>query len=192
MWDIKVNEDNVYAGQSTGKNIESYTDRNVTKIWFWGGKLSYIPDGVGLLFPNIQWLLVSYNDERNLGLKVLRRRNFSNMPNIANINVNYNKIESVNEDSLWDLPNLREFKINNNKLSVLHKQTFARNPKLTKVIADSNQLEVLDRELFIKNPLLIEIHFKNNKLMKVAIDFSKFSFLRVVDLEGNAKEFEKF
>jgi Leucine-rich repeat (LRR) protein len=156
----------------------------VTEIWFWNGNLTYIPDNVGHLFPNLLKFWVSY-DTRNLGLKQLKRRNFKEMFNLHHLDVKFNDVEAVEEDTLFDLPELKYFRINNNMLKALHKQTFSRNLKLKEVKASTNQLKVLHRDLFIKNTVLEKIDFRDNKLTQIGSDFTKLTSLSLLDFHGN-------
>lgn len=129
-------------------------------------------------------MLVS-DDDRNLGLKVLRRLNFQNMENLSYLNVRSNDIVTIDEDSLHDLPNLNTFVIKNNKLLVLHKNSFIRNTNLVIVDAVSNQLEFLHSDLFKKNLLLEEALFNDNKLVKISIDFTQLKQIKVIDFHEN-------
>lgn len=101
------------------------------------------------------------------------------------LDVNYNNVETVDEDTLRDLPNLKYFVINNNKLKMLQKNTFEKNPKLQHVNANSNQLEFLHDHLFKNNELLEEALFKNNKLKIISIDFTRLRSMKAIDFHRN-------
>lgn len=156
----------------------------MSEVWFWTGNFSYIADGVGQLFPNLNKFWVSY-DNFNLGLKLLKRRNFKDMEKLFYLDVKFNDVETVAEDSLWDLPELQYFIVNNNKLKHFHKKTFVKSPKLKEVKANTNELKFLHRDLFVKNPLLHKLDFGNNKLTTIEPDFTKFIHLLSVDFHQN-------
>lgn len=106
------------------------------------------------------------------------------MPKVFYLDVKFNDVEEVDEDSLWGLPNLQYFIINNNKLKTLQKQTFIKNQKLKEVKANNNELKILHRDLFKNNFLLEKINFSDNKLKEISTDLRllKLSF---VDLHRN-------
>ncbi len=155
----------------------------MTELWFWTGQLEYIPDGIGKHFKYLSSFRVGY-DDRNLGLKLLRRRNFKGMELLTTLDVRHNNVETIDEDTLRDLPNLIFFVVNNNKLKVLHTDIFDNNVKLVSVDAASNQLEFLPHGLFKNNPLE-EAFFDNNKLKTISTDFTPLVSIRVIDFRGN-------
>lgn len=154
------------------------------QMWFWTGQLDFIPYGIGRKFKSLENFWVSYSD-RNLGLKCLKRQNFKDMDRLWYLDVKYNEVETVDEDTLRDLPNLKYFVINNNKLKTLRKDTFEMNTKLQHVNANSNQLEFLHSELFRHNTRLKEAQFRNNKLKTISIDFTRLKSMETVDFRGN-------
>lgn len=181
---MNVKSENSEVDSFTGTHLPEYTAQNVSEVWFWHGTLEYIPDGIGNKFKNLEKFWVSYED-RNLKLKYLQRSNFKNMQLLWSLDVKYNDIATVDEESLFDLPNLKYFVIQNNKLKKLHKNTFQRNRNLIHVNANSNQLESLHSDLFKNNPLLEEAFFENNKLMTIFTDFSQLKMVKKIDFHGN-------
>lgn len=184
VWDVNVRHESSEVDHFTGSHKPEYSAQNVTDIWFWAGTLDYIPDGIGNKFPNLENFRVSFSD-RNLKLKLLTRNNFKNMELLSYLDVEYNDVENVDEDSLRDLPHLKFFVIHNNKLKTLHKNTFERNRNLKHVNANSNQLEFLHGDLFKSNPLLEEAYFENNKLMMISIDFQQLKMIKIINFHGN-------
>lgn len=181
---MNVTNENYEVGSFTGTHLTGYAAQNVSEVWFWYGTLEYIPYGIGQKFKYLEKFWVSY-DDRNLGLKLLRRSNFRDMELLWSLDVKFNNVESVDEDTLRDLPNLKYFVINNNKLKQLHKNTFQKNFKLQHVNANSNRLEVLHNDLFKNNALLEEASFKNNKLTMISTDFTHLTFIKKIDFHGN-------
>lgn len=181
---MNVTNENSEVRLFTGTHLTGYDASNVSEVWFWSGTFEYIPDGIGQKFKYLEKFWVGY-DDRNLGLKVLRRSNFKDMDLLWYLDVKFNNVESVDEDTLRDLPNLKWFVIRNNKLKTLHKDTFQRNFKLKNVIADSNRIEFLHNDLFKNNALLEEASFKDNKLTTISTDFTQLKFVKKIDFHGN-------
>lgn len=148
------------------------------------GVLNFIPDGIGRIFPNLEKFVVGYED-RNLGLKLLKRDNFRDMSLLWYLDFSFNNIDTIDEDTFQDLPNLKYFIIANNKLKMLHCNLFEKNTKLVHVNANSNQLEFLQGDLFKKNLLLEEAFFQNNILKVIYIDFSPLKQIKKIELQGN-------
>ncbi|KAG4078687.1 hypothetical protein HA402_015277 [Bradysia odoriphaga] len=184
VWGVNVTNTNFEVGSITGSHLSGYDAQNVTEIWFWTGILEHIPSGIGRKFNSLEKFWVSY-DDRNLELKRLQRSNFKDMVHLWYLDVKYNSIETVDEDSLRDLPNLKHFVINNNKLKMLQKYTFEKNTKLKHVNANSNQLEFLDGDLFKNSPLLKDALFKDNHLKKISVDFTVLRSIKTIDFRGN-------
>lgn len=184
VWGVNVTTDNFEVNSFTGTHKAGYDAQNVTEVWFWTGTLDYIPYGIGRKFGNLEKFWVGY-DDRNLELKRLQRSNFEDMESLWYLDVKFNEIETVDEDTLRDLPNLKYFVIKNNKLKMLQKYTFERNPKLQHVNANSNQLEFLHDYLFKNNALLEEALFKDNKLKIIYVDFTRLRSLKAIDFHGN-------
>ncbi len=181
---MNVTNQNSEVNLITGTHRTGYDAHNVSEIWFWTGDLKYIPDGIGRHFKYLEKFWVGY-DDRNLGLKRLRRRNFEDMELLFWMDVKFNNVESVDEDTLRDLPNLKYFVIKNNIVKVLHKDTFKYNVKLIHVDAASNQLEFLPDDLFRNNPLMEEALFNNNKLKTISIDFTPLVSIKKINFHGN-------
>lgn len=159
MWESNATIENLEVETFTGTHLPGYADHNITQIWFWHGTLSYIPNGIGLIFKHLEKFLVGY-DDRNLGLTFIKRSNFENMNLLTLLEFHSGNIEAFDQDTLWDLPNLDVFVITNNRLKELHENTFERNTKLRYVNVNSNRLEFLPTHLFKHNPLIEELYFK--------------------------------
>lgn len=183
-WGVNVTDENYEVGLITGTHASGYDTQNVSEVWFWTGTLEYIPYGIGQKFKNLEKFWVGYED-RNLGLKLLRRSNFKDMDKLWYLDVKYSNVETVDEDTLRDLPNLKYFVIHNNKLRNLFKDTFQKNFKLKHVNANSNELEYLHRDLFKNNALLEEAFFGNNKLKTISIEFTELKFIKKIDFHNN-------
>lgn len=184
-WGANVTNDSFEVDSITGTHISGYSAQNISEIWFWTGTLDYIPYGIGRKFQNLEKFWVGYED-RNLGLKALKRSNFKDMDLLWWLDVKYNNVETVDEDTLRDLPNLKYFVIKNNRLKMLQKNTFQRNFQLIHVDATSNQLEFLHADLFKNNALLKEAFFNNNKLTKISIDFNQLKSIEKIGFLKNS------
>ncbi|XP_037039164.1 prostasin-like [Bradysia coprophila] len=184
VWGVNVTNTNFEVGSFTGSHVNGYDAQNVTEIWFWTGTLEHIPFGIGRKFNVLEKFWVSY-DDRNLGLKRLQRSNFKDMGHLWYIDVKYNDVDTVDEDTLRDLPNLKYFVINNNKLKMLQKHTFEKNTKLKHVNANSNQLQFVHGDLFKNNQLLEEALFKDNNLKTISVDFTRLGSIKTIDFRGN-------
>lgn len=137
------------------------------------------------MFQYLEKFLVGY-DDRNMGLKLIKRSNFQNMKLLTLLQLHESYIETVNVDTLWDIPNLEVFVLTNGQLKVLPENFFEMNTKLRLVKANANQIEHLPKDLFKYNPLIEEIYFKNNKLRSISTDFTVLRAVKNVDFHGNS------
>ncbi|KAJ6643741.1 Serine protease gd [Pseudolycoriella hygida] len=77
-WSLDVTEEHSQVDLFTGDHLTGYSAQNVSEIWFWTGRLRYIPSGIGRKFPNLEEISIGYQD-RNMGLRKLKRENFEDM-----------------------------------------------------------------------------------------------------------------
>ncbi|KAJ6648828.1 Serine protease gd [Pseudolycoriella hygida] len=185
VWESNVTDENVQVEAFTGTHQSGYDNVNVTQIWFWHGVVSSIPDGIGLKFQNLEKLLVGY-DDRNLGLKSLKRSNFMDMPQLTLVQLHKNNIKTVKVDTLWEIPNLEFFHLTDGKLKVLPEKFFEKNTNLRIVRLNGNEIEYLPLDLFKHNPLIEEVNFKDNNLRSISTVFTGLTAVKVIDLHGNS------
>lgn len=164
---IDIQRNNVQVVSFSGSHSLGETNQDVQLIQFVNGTMFFIPNGLGNLFRNINYLIVGDSESRSLGTKRIRRSNFQNLENLLELIFHNNDIEILNEDSLWDLPKLRVFKFVNNKLKVLSEKTFFKNDNLKEVYLNSNELKYLPRNVFLHNSLLEKVDFRNNFLKTI-------------------------
>ncbi|XP_037052393.1 chymotrypsin-like elastase family member 2A [Bradysia coprophila] len=184
VWGSNITVQDLEVKTFTGNHLASYTNQNVTQIWFWQGNLEYIPNGIGLIFQHLDKFLVGY-DDTNLGLKQIHRSNFENM-HLTLLQLHDSYIETVDTDTLWDLVHLEVFVLVNSRLKVLPATFFEKNVKLRQVNGNGNEIEYLPLDLFKHNPLIEEVSFKDNKLRSISADFSALKMVHSIDLHGNA------
>lgn len=99
MWGSNATIENFEVETFEGTPLPGYTVQNVTQIWFWQGTLSYIPNGIGLLYKNLEKFVVGFVT-RNLGLKLIKRSNFKNMKLLTLLHFYFSYIETVDEDTI--------------------------------------------------------------------------------------------
>lgn len=179
-----MKSENLNVNSFTGHHSNGYSSQNVSEVWFWTGALDYIPEGIGKLFPNLLKFWVGYTD-RNLGLKLLRRRNFKNMMHLIYLDVKHNNVAKMEENTLWDLPKLESIVLTHNKLKTISQQQFSRNTVLKFVEMSSNYIESLSQDLFKRNPRLKRVSFANNRLKSIYPDFTGLKSLKHLNLLDN-------
>ncbi|XP_037043639.1 connectin-like [Bradysia coprophila] len=170
LYDIDIQRNNVEVSRFVGSHLLGKTNMDVESIHFQNGTMYYLPNGFGLFFGNIKYMIVGDGkpDGVILGTKAIRRSDLQNLDKLLKISFLRNDIETLNGDSLWDLPNLQFFRLIYNRLRTLSDETFIKNKELKEVYLNSNQLSSLPASLF-ENNLLLEI-----------VDLRK-NFLRTID-----------
>lgn len=183
--DLNVLSRSIVVDKLLGAHKTGRTNNNVQLIQFHNGSLFYLLDGIGTLFPNLASILVGYADDADpLNTKLIRRSNFQNMKNLFEIVVHKSRIETVDEDLLWDLPNLERFHVEG-KIKELPERLFEVNTKLKEVYLASNALRFLPANLFRYNLDLDWVNFVDNSLTFILVDFMLLPNIRYIFLDGN-------
>jgi hypothetical protein len=148
----------------------------------------------------------------NTPLKVIRRNDLIDFGStLATLSLINNKIDDISYDAFYSLTNLTRLYINGNKLKMLpsnlfintpvfetlyvfsneltelHPDLFKDCPQFTFLDADQNNIENIHEDLFKNNPNMTFISMSHNKVKNIAINFTKFKFLKYVDFEGNGE-----
>lgn len=185
MWNANAAVENLKVEAFFGDHLSGYGDQNVVTVWFWDGTVAYIPEGIGLYFRQLESLLVGY-DNKNLGLKEIKRSNFKDMKLLNLLQLHDNFVDHLDVDTFWDIPNLEIFELQNGKLKAIPETIFEKNTKLRRVRMNGNQISYLPKDLFKNNPLIAEVYFDGNKLRSISTDFTELKAISNVNFHGNA------
>jgi Leucine rich repeat len=139
-----------------------------------------MPLDLGSAFENMNSLAIT-----RTGLKILQRSNFEMMKKLRALNLYENVIESLPSDVFYELIGLEYLDIDGNQIEELHDDLLIYMPSLVVFRASHNRIEAVGAGFLRKNLNIREVHLSENRLKRVLVDFTPFSQLVVVDLEGN-------
>lgn len=166
--------------KASGNHEHGRSNNDVEQVFIHGKELTFIPNGFGDLYPNLDLFFIGQSK-----LKHVTRKNFEDMNKVTNLFLGFNELEYLPEDSFWNLVNLEQFFVDNNKIKSLHRNLFINMPKLQQVFAFSNRIEHLDADLFRNNPKLTRVHMNDNRLSTIGINFINVPNIKIVDLYNN-------
>ncbi|CAG9811068.1 unnamed protein product [Chironomus riparius] len=140
----------------------------------------HMPFEIGKNFPKLEALWVVKSK-----IKFIKKDNFAKMVDLKALNLYENQIEEIPVDTFTDLPNLEFLDIDNNKIMDLHADLLIYQTNLLVFRASDNKISTIPDGFFRSNTKLERIHLSHNQIKEVHVDFTKFSDLVIVDLEGN-------
>ena len=144
-------------------------------------QIEALPQAIGQHFKQLKELIVNL-----IGLKIVRRSDFSDMSSLRTLNLAENKLMEINSDTFNDLKNLTILFINGNQIKRIDPALLTNLKLLRALNAQNNQLEVID-DIFTENHELESINLNNNSLSKIKINFKSLDKLKHVDLRNNRK-----
>lgn len=171
-----------HGAQSRGK-----ADKNVRRVDIDSEHAVYLPNGFGQLFKNLQEFFVWFSK-----LKYVERENFKDMNKLLRLDLAYNQVEDIPEDTFWDLTSLEGLWLQENKIKILQQNVFQTLENLKFFAAESNEIEELHPDLFHNNFRLEKIFLSGNKIKSIGVDFGKFPAINALDFTMNVcidKEF---
>lgn len=208
---LKGNFTTFYVFGNHGANAANFSldvGRNLKVKGFMANNnknLEFLPVDVSENFPN----LLAYSASRCC-LKGLVYSNFKGLTSLQHLDLQHNKIESVESKNFLDLRSLRFLKLSSNKISRISNDSFESLVKLEELHLENNQLQFISFHIdplvklklfdasenklvsfpnyfFKNNKKLTKIVLKNNQLNSIPHKiFNDISYLNSVDFRGNS------
>lgn len=160
--------------------MQRFRNKHVFDVSITNQTAVYLADDIGLIFSQVKQFEVISSK-----LKFIRRRNFKNMPNLLDLRLDKNEIETIYSDTFWDLKKLEWLSLSGNRLKVLTEGLTIMSPKLLWFTANDNQIEYFDANFFQNNLDLEAITLNGNLLTIVRINITQFEKLKFLDLRRN-------
>jgi Leucine-rich repeat (LRR) protein len=121
--------------------------------------VKHLPVRVGEVFPKLERFNV-----RGFQVRQISKKNLRNLHELTELDLKYNEIEFIADDSFDDLRQLDTLLFGNNKLTNLRADTFKGLTKLGLLDLGSNQLTALPENIFDDLLNLTGIDLSNNSL----------------------------
>lgn len=139
-----------------------------------------MPSGIGEQFKNLQalWLVRSK-------VQQVTKVNFQNMQQLKALNLYENQIQQIPSDAFQDLSSLEYLDLDNNHLVDLGADLLINQPELLVFRASFNKITSIPDGFFRMNEKIQRIHLNGNKIIRVMVDFTVFTDLIAVNLDGN-------
>lgn len=164
-----------------GKHPEGSTNLEVQYVWIKDSKVTYLPHfDANIFFPGFLKYIITGS-----GLKYVKRDDFAGMPKLETLNLDFNLIETMPEDTLYDLNALVDFFIEGNRIKTFPTYLLSKAPLFQRFRASNNSLESMDADFFKGNPVLKIVTINNNKLTRIGVDFRNYKNLKRIDLGNN-------
>lgn len=208
---LKGNFTTFYVFGNHGANAANFSldiERNLKVKGFMANNnknLKFLPVDVSENFPN----LLAYSASRCC-LRGLVRSNFEGLMSLQHLDLQHNKIESIESKNLHDLKSLKYLKLSFNKINHISNDSFESLVKLEELHLQNNQIQFISFHIdpffklkifdasenklvsfpnyfFKNNKKLTNILLKNNQLNSIPHKiFNDISSLNLVDFKGNS------
>lgn len=181
IYNVNTTTDNETITSANGNHLKGFNNNMVMAFEAHSeNNFVFPPLGLGVVFPNLNSFTLF-----DVGLKLIRRAHFKDMENVKFLYLARNQIETLPEDVFYDLPRLECLELDGNLIKILPENLLENCQLLTHFRADHNLFETLPETFFDLNDDLIEVSLRDGKLEAIQVDFTKFTKLREVYLEGN-------
>jgi len=130
-------------------------------------------------------LVVDLSHNQLSGFQVLGLSSLTTDPcsvPITELDVSFNQIRAVPEDSLGTAPRLRSIRAKWNLLQALDRSAFQGLQELEEIDISDNDLTALPPDLFLDNPRLKQIDLSNNSIGTIHISIFRYTFLSLIIL----------
>jgi Leucine-rich repeat (LRR) protein len=178
---------------------------SLIKLGMSGCGISSVSVETFALFTRLRWLDLSYNKLTTVQMSITKdmldtleqyRRlreltiNFQErkfLRKLEHLNLNYNKIRHLENDTFSGLVNLKNLSLEGNELRDIDPQALTGLPNLQRLILSQNpNLQIPNDSNFIKSYSLKELHISDCNIRSVSVKtFSKLSALEWLDLSNN-------
>lgn len=133
-----------------------------------GCNITFLPSNLPQYFSNLKILIVWFS-----GLKYFERRDLYLGPNITEINFQDNLIENFPDNPFLNNTELKKLNFGGNRIKDLPENLLVYSVDLLVFIADRNLIEFLPKLIFSKNIYLEFVNLNNNRIKRIAVDFTK-------------------
>lgn len=166
------------SGHEVGKS-----NNDVIEVYIKDSKISHLPNGMFVIFPNLQNLFLD-----NTYLKQWKREYLRGARNLTNLYILKNDIESFDDDAFAEVPQLESLRIEENKIKFI-------NPNIFKVFSELSVLDLQNNDFSTNLPLgvfdavkktLVYLNLQKTKMTKVPVRmFKNFQKLQELTLSYN-------
>jgi insulin-like growth factor-binding protein complex acid labile subunit len=137
-----------------------FENLNVLEIRF--NKLDMIVNKSFQNLKNINQIDLSSNEKTSIA------NLFNNLTNLTDLNIEYNRIENVNDEDLFGLTNLQTLKVGKNKfLKNISQYSLQSLINVETINFGSDSIEYLDRNLFSKATKLKKLYIQDNLILSI-------------------------
>lgn len=145
-------------------NILDTSDSFIESFYIDNDKnVKFIPENVGEKFPNVIVFHVV-----KTGLTSIAAKDFRNLPNLKEIELNDNEIERVNRNTFKYLLQLEHINLASNKIRHLSADVFSDQSQLKQLLLQQNEIEFIDEKLFANLIELRKLSLSDNKLFAIS------------------------
>ena len=144
-------------------------------------EVKFLPENIVELFSE----LIVY-EVYNCSIRTVNGKHFKGLTKLESLNLAYNEIEPMDEDSFKDLTKLWELRIGDNQIKHLDVQIFDNLKNLKYVSLQNNKLLTIPANLFKNNLKLAGIFLDGNQIQTISSRmFDHLKKLNYVDLRYN-------
>ncbi|CRK89898.1 CLUMA_CG003630, isoform A [Clunio marinus] len=162
-----------------GLSVKNKTIKDVEAFLVYRQNVRIVPDGINKFFPNLKVLVIE-NSELDSFNQV------NKLKKLKYLNLQYNKIEALYNDSFYGLQKLEKIFMSGNKIRKIETETFSNLMNLKLLSLNDNMLHKINENLFRSNPMLASLRFSNNQLNKINVEiFRPLKKLIELNFSGN-------
>lgn len=166
-----------------GDHYRGLSEKNVDLLSFYESSISYLPDNLFYVFPNIKKLhcnacmlrklsQCSFRNARSLKYFYARRGNIERLtedtflftPNIEDLRLDAHMIEVIEENAFNGLANLKILDLYHNFIKNIDETTFKPLASLEELWLANNRIEILDPKIFKSNTKLKKLYLSRNRI----------------------------
>lgn len=163
-----------------GRHLRNRDDTMVDSLVFEHQWMKFLPTNINKKFPKIKRIDVIYTR-----LNVIKGENFDGLK-LEVLNLGYNHINDVKENSFKEQNLLVEILLNHNQIESLPENLFNETTKLEILNLDNNKLKTLNENLLKNLVNLRKIYLKGNLIHGLPTEtFQSNKNLKFMDLSNN-------
>jgi Leucine rich repeat len=144
-------------------------------------ELKFLPKNLSKTFPSLKVVEII-----GCAIKLVTISDFSDLPNLIDLNLAFNKIGYVESGAFDKLTKLEELRLNRNAIEHLNGEMFKFNTNLRKIDLSDNRIRLLEEKLFESLVNLNKIFLSRNRFDVIPLDlFKNNRKLEMIWLLGN-------
>lgn len=157
--DLDIKSSNLATMKISGQHLEGKTINDVLIVSIRNQKTSFLPSGLGKLFPNLETVIVDSSGLTKIGIN-----DFEEMTKVRRLSIRNNSIESIEEGAFDKLVNLEYAYLPENKIESLPERAFHELSKLKSINLNNNKLRQLKANQLPKKNVITEFIVSRNQL----------------------------